>query len=110
MKKKTSRKGQKPKRWTAEEDQILLKQIDAFPHNLAKCFCVVSEITGRSKGAVAAHWYTVVSKREDVWKFVTLSSQHCSKNRKNGVGEQSSQTIWNRVLRIVKTLFQKKEK
>lgn len=108
--KKKSRKGEKPKRWTAEEDKILLNQIDAFPHNLSKCFMVVSEMTGRSKGAVAAHWYTVLSKREDIWKFVTLSAHHCSKNRKNGAGEESSQSIWNRVLRIVKTLFVKTNK
>lgn len=97
---------QKPKRWTEEEDRILLQQIDAFPHNLSKCFMVVAEITGRSKGAVQAHWYTVLSKKPEVWKFVTLSAHHCSKNRKNGMGEESSPSIWNRVLRIVRTLFQ----
>ena len=101
----TNNKRKPSKRWTADEDKILLQQIDAFPHNLSKCFMVVSEMTGRSKNAVQAHWYTVLSKRDDVWKFVTLSASHCSKNRKNGAGEQSSVSIWNKVLSIVKALF-----
>jgi hypothetical protein len=102
-KKKTSK--QKAKRWSDEENQILLRQIDAFPHNLAKCFTIVAEQTGRSKSACAAHWYTKLSKDPNVWKFVTLSAHHCSRNRKNGIGTESDGSIWNKVLKIVKTLF-----
>ena len=94
------------KRWTDEEDQLLLRQIDAFPHNLNKCFLMVSQQIDRSPGAVAAHWYSVLSKRDDIWKFVTLSAHHCSRNRKNGVGIESSVSVWNRIVKIVKTLFQ----
>lgn len=43
------------KKWTAEEEALLLRQVRAFPQNLNKCFVIVSESTGRSKSAVANH-------------------------------------------------------
>jgi hypothetical protein len=105
MKKAKKSNRQKPKKWTDEENQLLLRQIDAFPHNLSKCFLLVAEQTGRTKGSVSSHWYTSLSKDPDVWKFVTLSAHHCSRNRKNGIGTESDGSIWNKVLKIVKTLF-----
>lgn len=105
MKKAKKANRQKPKRWNDEEDQLLLRQIDAFPHNLSKCFAIVAEQTGRTKAACASHWYTSLSKDPDVWKFVTLSAHHCSRNRKNGIGVESDSSIWNKILKIVKALF-----
>lgn len=105
MKKAKKSNRQKPKRWNDEEDQLLLRQIDAFPHNLSKCFAIVAEQTGRTKAACAAHWYTTLSKNPDVWKFITLSAHHCSRNRKNGIGVESDSSIWNKILKIVKALF-----
>lgn len=49
------------RRWTDEEDQRLIRQIMAYPQNLEKCFLMVSEELGRSKQAVSAHWYAVLS-------------------------------------------------
>lgn len=91
----------KNKRWTDEEDARLLKQINAFPQNLSKCFNIVSEVTGRSPGACAARWYTVLSKREDVHLFFTASEKHISVNRKNGVGRKNTKSIWRRLLRLL---------
>lgn len=92
------------RRWTEEEDQLLLRQVRAFPQNLAKCFLIVSESLDRTPGAVCSHWYTVVSKRPDVVCFFTASEKHVSKNRKNGVGVESNRSIWQRLMAIIRNL------
>lgn len=89
------------KRWSVEEDKLLIRQVSAFPQNLNKCFIVVSEVTGRSVGAVSNHWYTKVSKDPSILCFFTASEKHISKNRKNGMGERSNSSIWKRLLRII---------
>ena len=93
------------RKWTQEEDERLLRQIESFPQNLSKCFMIVAEETGRSKQGVASHWYTVLSKRDDVMAFFTASHHHVSKNRKNGAGVESTETIWRRLVRIISGLF-----
>ena len=45
------------KRWTREEDEILVQAISAKPHNLKKCFIAVAEQTGRTIGATQFRWY-----------------------------------------------------
>lgn len=99
------KRNQKNRRWTPEEDQTLLKQIEAFPHNLTKCFAIVSEIVGRTPGAVSSHWYTQLSRDPNIEPlFATMSKQHCSKNRKNGVGVPSTPSIWRKILNLIKGL------
>jgi len=92
------------KRWTEEEDQRLLRHITAFPQNLNACFMAVAEETGRSVTAVSAHWYSVLSKRPEVYCFFTASSHHVARNRKNGVGVESNASIWQRLLNIIKKI------
>lgn len=90
------------RRWTAEEDEILSRHIDASVTNLKVCFMAVAEIVHRSPGAVASHWYTVLSKRD--LHFATISKTHVAKNRKNGVGVASNLTIWQRFVTLLNRL------
>lgn len=90
------------KRWTTREDKILLEEIRKSPYNLRVCFMEVSKKTGRSVGATANHWYTVVSKRPGVLELGTISSKHFAKNRKNGRGVDITTSIWRRFLLLVK--------
>lgn len=92
------------KKWTTEEEALLLRQVRAFPQNLSKCFVIVSESTGRSKSAVANHWYTVVSKKPNATCFFTASPKHVSKNRKNGEGVESNRSIWQRLMTIIRNM------
>lgn len=92
------------RRWTEEEDNLLLRQVKAFPQNLHKCFVIVAESTDRTPRAVASHWYMVVSKRPDAVCFFTASEKHISKNRKNGVGVESTRNIWQRFMAILRNL------
>lgn len=91
-------------KWTEEEEQRLIKQVMVFPQNLSKCFLIVSEVIERSPSAVANHWYTVTSKRPDVKCFFTASSKYVSINRKNGEGITSTESIWKRLLRVIKNI------
>lgn len=92
------------KRWSEEEDERLLQQVRTFPQNLTKCFLIVSDVIGRSPNAVANRWYCVLSKRPDVMCFFTASSKHVCKNRKNGVGVESTRSIWRRLIAIIRNL------
>ena len=99
------------RRWTREEDAVLLRYVKNSPFNLHRAFLSVSEqLTSegnpRTPGAVAGHWYTALSKSEqqDSLCFFTASAKHVSKNRKNGMGVESSTSIWHRLLNIIRGL------
>ena len=92
------------RRWTEEEDARLLRQVRTFPQNLHKCFLMVSEETGRTPTAVQAHWYAVVSKKPEALCFFTASPHHISKNRKNGMGTATSESVWRRLLRVIRII------
>lgn len=91
------------RRWTSREDQKLLDQVRVFPQNLHRCFMIVAEETGRTPSAVAGRWYTKVSKRPEALCFFTASPRHVSKNRKNGMGVATSESIWRKFMRIINT-------
>lgn len=90
------------RKWTPEEDAILARHIDASVTNLKACFMAVSEIIGRTPGAVASHWYGVLSKK--AIHFATISKSHVAKNRKNGVGVPSNLSIWKRFCNVISRL------
>lgn len=90
------------RKWTPEEDAILSRYIDHNVTNLKACFLAVAEQTGRTPGAVANHWYSVLSKRE--MHFATISKSHVAKNRKNGEGVESNLTIWQRFVALIERL------
>ena len=89
------------KRWSRAEDLRLLRQVQAFPQNLHKCFVMVAEELGRTESGVAGRWYGHVSQDPANVCFFTASPKHVSKNRKNGAGEESNNNIWRKLLRII---------
>ena len=93
------------KRWSEDENQLLLRQVRAFPQNLTKCFMIVSEQIGRTESAVSGHWYTSLSKRPDAMCFFTASPKHVSRNRKNGMGVESNNTIWRKLLAAIRNII-----
>ena len=95
----------KGKKWTEEEDAILLNKVKTSSVNLAKCFLVLAEELQRSPKSVAHRWYTVVSKREGVCAFGVISSRHFSKNRKNGEGVPITSSLWRRFLNLIRNLI-----
>ena len=92
------------KKWTRAEDERLLRQVRSFPQNLTKCFLIVSEEIGRTHSAVAGHWYTSLSKKPEALCFFTASPKHVSKNRKNGMGVESNNSIWRRLMAVIRSI------
>ena len=92
------------KKWTRSEDLRLLRQVQTFPQNLSRCFMIVAEELGRTKSGVAGRWYQFVSKDPANTCFFTASPKHVSKNRKNGMGEESNSSIWRRLMAIIRNL------
>lgn len=92
------------KKWERSEDEILLRYVRARPQNLHKCFLMVSEQIGRTEGAVANRWYGKVSKDPTNVCFFTASPKHVSKNRKNGEGVETNNSIWRRLMNIIRNL------
>ena len=93
------------KRWNQSEDQMLLRYVKARPQNLHKCFLMVAEQTGRTEAAVAARWYTKVSKDPGNVCFFTASPKHVSKNRKNGMGTETNGSIWRRLMAVIRNII-----
>lgn len=91
-------------RWSASEDACLLRHVKARPQNLHYCFLMVAEEIGRTDKAVAAHWYSVLSKKPEAMCFFTASPHHVSRNRKNGMGVESNGNIWRRLMAVIRGL------
>ena len=92
------------KRWTLAEDERLVRQVKAFPQNLHKSFLMVAEELGRTESAVAGRWYQHVSKNPANVCFFTASPRYVSKNRKNGEGVETNNSIWRRLMNIIRSL------
>ena len=97
------------KKWSEDENDVLLRYVEAYPHNLHKCFIMVSEHltdagSPRTAGAVQAHWYSVLSKRTNHVCFFTATKRTVDKNRKNSMGTEINNSIWRRFLRIIRSI------
>lgn len=93
------------RRWSHEEDLLLVKEIKNNPYNLKMCFLAVAAKTGRSESGVAARWYTAVSKDSQYWCFFTASPKHVSRNRKNGAGTPSNESVWRKMLLAISSIL-----
>lgn len=91
------------KRWTKEEEKILVQAVKANPHNLSKAFREVAEKLGRTERAISGQWYT--KTRVNSLCFVTVSQGKEFKNGKNYVPDcghvnsptPSSKTLWEKL-------------
>lgn len=92
------------RKWDVSEDEIIARYVRARPQNLHKCFLMVAEQLGRSEGAVANRWYSKVSKDPANLCFFTASPKHVSKNRKNGMGVETNNSIWRRLMTIIRNI------
>lgn len=97
------------KRWTAEEDKILVQLIEKNPHNLSKAFLIASSKLERTKGACQFRWYQHLGNSKnnsfDGIAFTVMSKKKNMKNRKNHIeGKSKTQvkktkaSIWNKIL------------
>lgn len=97
------------KRWTKEEDEILVQAISANPHNLSKCFIAVAEQTGRGVTGVQYRWYRYVKFTAAGRKamltlspVIAYSGKNKLDNSKNNPIEVRRPSIWRRLLALLK--------
>lgn len=52
------------RRWTKEEDEILVQVIKDCPHNRSKAFNIAASILNRTVNAITQRWYNTLSNPE----------------------------------------------
>ena len=93
------------KRWTKDEEQVLLSHIENNPNNFIAAFkAAAEELEGRSVKSVQQHWYTNLQKTNKV--FIA-----CTSKKRLPINKKSSKETfpikkskWKRILEI---LFEK---
>lgn len=88
------------RRWTNEEEQVLIDQVRINPSNLSRAFRNASNITGRSPHSCEQRWYGKVRQSETV--FMTIGANAMSVNSKNSDNTQPVRLpIWRRILNLL---------
>lgn len=88
------------RRWTSEEEQVLIDQVRINPSNLSRAFRNTSNITGRSPHSCEQRWYGKVRHYEAV--FMTIGANTMSINSKNSDNTQPVRLpIWRRILNLL---------
>ena len=97
------------KRWTKEEEEILVQAIQANPHNISEALRTASATINRSFEACRFHWYEVLSSKNNPTKigisFVSIGPNTIYKNRKNSgtsIVQPEKSTLWSRIKRLLK--------
>ena len=93
------------KRWTAQDEYRLIKNVEKHVLCLTKAFEVTSQEIQRSPKAVQAHWYMKTSKHCGRTLFMTVSGKHVAVNRKNAKGQPIKVSIFKRLLAILKLSY-----
>lgn len=86
------------RKWTNDEEQVVISHVKANPNNLRKAFREASLELNRSVGSIDLHWYTK-SKHSAALKdrcghcFLTYGGKSLNINRKNVSVNTSDNTI-----------------
>jgi hypothetical protein len=96
------------RKWTKEEEVILVQAVKANPHNLSKAFREVAEKLDRTDRAVSHQWYN--KTRINSVCFITVSQNKKLKNGKNYVPNcrhnnpptTSNKTLWEKLKTLLK--------
>ena len=95
------KKGQKVPKWTQNEEDRLLANVEKHVLCLTKAFAITSKEIQRSPKAIAAHWYQKTSKQCGRTIFATVSGKHVAVNRKNSKGQPIKLSLYKRILSIL---------
>lgn len=90
------------KRYTTEEEQVILKYVRLNPSNLQKAFSIAAEELGRTTTGVSARYYMKLKKSEVA--FALLSSEGVSINTKSGDNQKPSK-LWKLIVKGITKLF-----
>lgn len=91
------------RKWTPEEESILINAVRNSPHNLSAAFLSVSPQINRSFGAIEQHWYTKTRLKSPV--FICASNKKASYNQKNSFKTQTPKKSSNRLWKAILSFF-----
>lgn len=97
------------KRWTKEEEDILVQAITANPHNITEaCKYANTQLEGRTSSACVFHWYGVLAPAKNPTKtgiaFMAISPKTVYKNRKNSGNtfvKPERDTLWTKIKKFI---------
>lgn len=93
------------RRWTNEEEQVLISQVRQSPNNLARAFRATSQIIERDWRNIGQHWYT--KTRHSGTIFMTIGSNTKNSNskvvRENTTDNTKSTQlpVWRKILKLL---------
>nr|DAX67888.1 MAG TPA: MYB PROTO-ONCOGENE PROTEIN, TRANSCRIPTION REGULATION, MYB, C-MYB.58A [Crassvirales sp.] len=97
------------RRFTKEEDRLILSTVAKNPHNLSECFREVATKINRSPKCIANRWYHYLSKKDSNDKtntiFVTVGKKSVNYNRKTAMEntqqpEKQRSGIWKTIFKL----------
>ena len=98
----------KKRKWTTEEEQVLIDQITRSANNIREALVKTSKLIDRTEAACMYHWYMVISKRKDASVcFATIGCKTRNINRKvvraNTTDNTEVTTIswWKKVIKLL---------
>ncbi len=97
------------RKWTKEEEEILVQAITANPHNIKEaCKYASTKLEGRTECACLFHWYRTIAPAKNPTKlgisFVAIGSNSIYKNRKNSgnaIVQPTKDTIWSKIKKFI---------
>lgn len=90
------------KRWTTEEEKVIMKYVRLNPSNLTKAFKLAELELDRTYTSIVSRYYMNIKKSEVL--FTLVSKEVVTVNSKNG-NLQKSSNIWNLISRSINKIF-----
>lgn len=101
------------KRWTEEEDKLIIQSIQGNLDNIGEGFKLLSNKIDRTEKAIAHRWYRVLSNPQSPKYagnacFLVIGNSSRLSNRKYRKIDHRSElpkhkeTIWNKILKLLK--------
>ena len=97
------------RKWTDEEDKILVQVITANPHDIKEaCKYAATKLKGRTSNACYRHWYQVIAPANNTTKlgvsFLAVGPKTIYKNRKNSgnsTAQPEKNTLWTKIKKLI---------
>ncbi len=97
------------KRWTVEEDKVLVQAIKAMPHHKEEAFRIASEKLGRTVSACSLRWYHKLSNPKSkyyagcVFTMVSHSTRMNNRTTCNNTvkAEPMPKGIWAKIKKLL---------
>lgn len=97
------------RRWTDEENNILVQAITANPHNIREaCRHAATKLEGRTPRACIRRWYEVIAPANNPTKlgvtFLVVGPKTIYKNRKNSgssIIHPEKNTLWTKIKKLI---------